>query len=87
VFADHCLLDVFVVDEASRRRVNRLWLTVLIDAYSRGIVGMALLYEAPCIESIQSALLHGIWPKRSQRRYGIVRGVGVLWDPRGTVVG
>ena len=56
VFADHWLLDVFIVDEATRRPLNRLWLTVLIDAFSRSILGIALLYEPPCVDSIQSAL-------------------------------
>ena len=37
VFADHYLLDVFIVDEATRSIISRLWLTVLIDAYSRCI--------------------------------------------------
>jgi hypothetical protein len=71
VFADHYLLDVFIVDEATRSKLDRLWLTVLIDAYSRCILGVALLYEEPCIESIQSALLHAIWPKTSHRDRGI----------------
>lgn len=71
VFADHYLLDVFVVDKATRSQVDRLWLTVLIDAYSRCILGIALLYEDPCIESIQSALQHAIWPKTSHTELGI----------------
>jgi transposase InsO family protein len=71
VFADHYLLDVFSVDEATRSELDRLWLTVLIDAYTRCILGAVLLYEEPCIESIQSALLHAIWPKSSHTRYGI----------------
>ena len=71
VFADHYLLDVFIVDEATRSKISRLWLTVLIDAYSRCILGMALLEENPCIESIQSALLHAIWPKSSHTNLGI----------------
>ena len=71
VFADHYLLDVFIVDEATRSIISRLWLTVLIDAYSRCIVGMALLEEDPCIESIQSALLHAIWQKSSHTNMGI----------------
>lgn len=71
VFADHWLVDVFTVDEASRRKISRLWLTVLLDAYSRSVLGMALLYEAPCIDSIQSALRHAIWPKISHYALGI----------------
>ncbi|MFC1975332.1 Mu transposase C-terminal domain-containing protein [Chloroflexota bacterium] len=71
VFADHWLVDAFIVDEATRSRLDRLWLTLLIDAYSRSVLGMALLYEAPCIESLQSALRHAIWPKISHQELGI----------------
>jgi len=71
VFADHYLLDIFTVDKATRNKLDRLWLTVLIDAYTRCILGAVLLYEEPCIDSIQSALLHAIWPKTSHTRYGI----------------
>ncbi len=67
VFADHWLLDVFTVDEASRSQASRLWLTALIDAYSRSILGMVLLDEYPNTMSIQSALLHAIWPKSSHQ--------------------
>ena len=71
VFADHCLLDVFIVDEATRSRLDRLWLTLLIDAYSRSILGLTLLYETPGIMAIQSALQHAIWPKTSHKEHGI----------------
>jgi transposase InsO family protein len=71
VFADHWLLDVFTVDEATRSRLDRLWLTVLLDAYSRSVLGMTLAYEAPCVETIQSALRHAIWPKISHQELGI----------------
>lgn len=71
VFADHWLIDLFTVDEATRSHLKRLWLTVLIDVYSRSVLGLALLYETPCIESIQGALRHAIWPKRSHQELGI----------------
>jgi putative transposase len=71
VFVDHWLLDAFIVDEATRQKPSRLWLTLLIDAYSRSILGMVLLYEDPCIESIQQALKHAIWEKRSHLDFGI----------------
>jgi hypothetical protein len=71
VFADHWLLDAWIVDEETRQKTSRLWLTLLIDAYSRSILGMALLYEDPCIESIQQALKHAIWEKTSHLDFGI----------------
>lgn len=71
VFADHWLVDVFIVDETTRGRLDRLWLTLLVDTYSRSVLGMALLYETPCIESIQIALRHAIWPKSSHKELGL----------------
>ncbi len=73
VFADHWLVNAWIVDEETRSQASRLWLTLLIDAYSRSIVGMALLAEEPCIESIQSALRHTIWQKSSHTRLDIDR--------------
>jgi hypothetical protein len=71
VFADHYLLDVLHVDDEFREVLGRLWLTVLIDAFSRAVLGFYLAYEAPCIESIQGALRHAIWPKLGLDEYGI----------------
>jgi len=71
VFADHYLLKVFVVDEATRTRLDRLWLTVLFDAYTRCVIGWALLYESPGIMSIQSALQNGLWPSEDLEPLGI----------------
>ena len=71
VFADHYLLDVLHVDDEFREVIGRLWLTVLIDAFSRAVLGIYLAYEAPCIESIQGALRHAIWPKLGLDEYGI----------------
>jgi hypothetical protein len=68
VFADHWLLDAWIVDEETRAIPSRLWLTLLIDAYSRSILGMALLYEDPCIESIQQALRHAKWRENVSSR-------------------
>jgi hypothetical protein len=63
VFADHYKLDVLHVDDEFREVLGRLWCTVLIDAYSRAVLGLFLAYEDPNIESIQGALRHAIWPK------------------------
>lgn len=63
VFADHCLLDNFIVDNETRSEPFRVWITVLIDAWSRYILGFEILLENPCVESIQSALKCAIWPK------------------------
>ncbi len=82
VFADHWLVDAWIVDEETRSQPMRLWLTVLIDAYSRAIVDMALLAEEPCIESIQTALQHGIWPKTSHTACGVTGEWGCYGIPQ-----
>jgi hypothetical protein len=71
VFADYCLLKVFIVDEATRSEPSRLWLTLLIDAYSRSVLGIVLTYEGPCIDTIQDALLNAIQPKTWLTKLGI----------------
>lgn len=71
VFADHYRLDVLHVDDEFREVLGRLWLTVLIDAYSRAVIGLWLGYDDPCIESIQGALRHTIWPKTNLADFGI----------------
>jgi hypothetical protein len=87
VFADHYLLDVFVVDEATRSQLDRLWLTLLIDAYSRSVVGLALLYETPGVMSIQTALQHAIWPKSIPQSVWHSGGVGLFRHPAATLIG
>ncbi len=71
VCADHYRLDVLHVDDDYRELLPRLWLTVLIDAYSRALLGFFLAYEPPCIESIQGALRHAIWPKTNLADCGV----------------
>jgi putative transposase len=62
---------VLHVDNEFREVLGRLWLTLLIDAYSRAALGLLLAYEEPCIESIQGALHHAIWPKTGLTALGI----------------
>jgi len=71
VFADYYKLDLFAVDEGTRSKLKRLWLTVLIDAFSRCVVGWVLLYVDPSIESIQDGLRHAIWPTISHLDLGL----------------
>ncbi|HEX8598654.1 MAG TPA: transposase [Chloroflexia bacterium] len=79
VFSDHTPIDVFTVDAKGSRKVTRLWLTVFLDAWSRSVLGFTLLAEHPCIESIQLALKHAIWPKDPRREllHLYAKGVGI----------
>ncbi|NTU65727.1 MAG: hypothetical protein HGB05_20575, partial [Chloroflexi bacterium] len=71
VFADHYKLDVLHVDDEFREVLGRLWLTLLVDTYSRAALGLFLPYEDPNIESIQGALRHTIWSKTDLAQFAI----------------
>jgi putative transposase len=61
--ADHCLLDILVLNEKGQQ--ERPWLTIILDDYSRAVAGYFLTFQAPT--AIQTALtLHqAIWNKRN----------------------
>ncbi len=61
VFSDHWLIDTFTLD--SEGNIARLWLTLEIDAFTRSIMGYALLYEPPCIESNLTCTRSSMYPK------------------------
>ena len=49
---DHTLLDVEFIATDTGVVIDRLWLTLLIDAYSRRILGFHLSYDPPSYRSI-----------------------------------
>ena len=68
VFADHQLIDIYILGPDNQP--ERLWLTLLIDAFSRAVLGFVLLPHGPSIWSIQTALGHSIWPKTPDPNFG-----------------
>lgn len=71
-FADHWEIAMYIVDKEGRAVLYKLWCTMIIDAYSRSILGFALLPHSPNITSIQAALKHAIFPKGDElRAFGI----------------
>jgi putative transposase len=60
---DHCLIDLIVVDERSRRPIGRPWLTVALDRATRMVLGVHLSFEVPSYASLQRCLAHAFWPK------------------------
>lgn len=71
---DHTELPVQVVDEEFRIAVGRPWITVLIDIFSRMIVGFYLSLEPPGNLSAGLATANAILPKGPLlQKYGINR--------------
>jgi putative transposase len=61
VEVDHTQIDLMIYD--SQGRARRPWLTVLIDRFSRMILGFYLTFEAPSWVSVMMALRMVVMPK------------------------
>lgn len=62
---DHTPLDLFLIDEKSRLPLGRPTLTVVIDHYSRMLLGFHLSFGTPSTAAVMGALRHAILPKQS----------------------
>jgi putative transposase len=61
---DHTLVDVIVVDSATRAPIQRPWLTLAIDVCSRCVVGFYLSLDPPSATSVALCISHAILPKQ-----------------------
>lgn len=70
---DHTPLDLFLVDEKTGLPLGRPTLTVLIDHFSRMLLGYYLSYGDPSTEAVMGALRHAVLPKQraESSRYGL----------------
>ena len=60
---DHTLTDIFVLDDETGLPLGRAWLSVVIDCYSRYIVGYHIGFEPPSDASVLPCLKHAFLPK------------------------
>ncbi len=60
---DHTPLDLFLIDEKSWLPLGRPTLTVVIDHYSRMLLGFHLSFDNPSTGAVMGALRHAILPK------------------------
>lgn len=63
VQADHTPIDLALVSEELGLPCSRAWLTVLIDVYTRCIIGFHISFDPPSFVSIARALENAILPK------------------------
>lgn len=61
---DHTKLDLFIIDSETKLPVGRPTITVIIDKYSRMVVGMHVSFDPPGYLSVMLCLLNAIMPKR-----------------------
>lgn len=62
--ADHTLLDIYVYDE--KNALERPWLTIIMDDYSRAIAGYFLSFDAPSANQTSLAFHQAIWQKKRE---------------------
>jgi len=60
---DHCVVDCIIVDEQTRKPLCRPWATLIIDIYSRVVLGFYLSIHAPSSYSVAMAISHAVMPK------------------------
>ena len=60
---DHTLVDVIVVDSVTRQPIQRPWITLAIDVFSRVVVGFHLSLEPPSATSVALCISHAVLPK------------------------
>lgn len=77
---DHTPVDVIVVDSVTRAPIQRPWLTLAIDVYSRCVVGFHLSLEAPSATSVALCIAHAALPKEGWLSQ---RGIAETWPVSG----
>ena len=68
VQGDHTVADLMVVDDIYRRSIGRPLLTMLIDVFTRIVLGWYVSFEEPSRTSLGMALLHSVFPKDDRLR-------------------
>jgi putative transposase len=63
--ADHCLLNIWLLDEQGKAR--RAWLTIILDDFSRAIMGYRLSFDAPSAYQTGLTLRQAILGKQDER--------------------
>ncbi|ETT50670.1 MULTISPECIES: Mu transposase C-terminal domain-containing protein [Paenibacillus] len=67
---DHTRLDMQVIDDATGLVIDRPWITLGIDVYSRGPWCLYLSHEDPSINVVRKAIQHGVFAKNTKHEYG-----------------
>lgn len=60
---DHTIADVMLVEEGTRKVLGRPWITVLIDVFSRMVLGFYVSFDAPGAFGTGRAIIHAMLTK------------------------
>lgn len=76
---DHTPVDVMLVDDIHRKPIDRPWITVAIDVFSRMTVGYYLSFDEPSTTSVAMCLSHAMLPKDEWLLLHDVDGTWPVW--------
>lgn len=79
VQVDHTPVDVILVDDVHRKPIDRPWITVAIDVFSRMTVGYYLSFDEPSTTSVAMCLSHAMLPKDEWLLLHDVDGTWPVW--------
>lgn len=77
--ADHTPIQICLVDEVDRQPIGDAWLTLVIDTYSRMVLGFYLTFDPPSTLSTGLALAHAFLPKEEYLRSQGISGEWPCW--------
>jgi putative transposase len=78
---DHTEVDVFLVDETTRKAMDkRPWLTLAVDVFTRMVVGFHLSMDKPSRVSLGLCMLSAVYDKSSWLKE---RGIDASWPAAG----
>lgn len=78
---DHTRADVLVVDQVGEI-LGRPWLTIVVDTYSRCIMGIHIGFDPPSAVVVCLALRHAILPKQYSSAYELKQSWGTYGLPQ-----
>jgi putative transposase len=65
---DHTKVDLIVVDEQTREPLDRPWITLAMDVFTRMVTGFYLTMDDPSCLSVSLCLLHAVFDKSAWLR-------------------
>ena len=77
---DHTKVDIQLVDDLARAVVGRPWLTVVLDVFSRSVLGFYLSFDAPSAAGVALAVGQAVLPKQE---WLTERGLDLAWPMHG----
>jgi putative transposase len=82
---DHTPLDIILVDEIYRKPLQRPWVTLAFDVYSRMVMGFYISFDPPGALGTGMCLAHAILPKEMWLAKHDIQGEWPCWGVMGTI--